>query len=38
MPVSLRENLWEFSSKPQFADGVTQVVGAAFDPPPTPSR
>ena len=31
VPVSLRENLWEFCSKPQFADGVTQVVGAAFD-------
>jgi len=31
VPVSLRENLWEFSSKPQFADGVTQVVGASFD-------
>jgi len=29
--LSLRESLWEYGSRPQFADGVDAVVGAAFD-------
>jgi hypothetical protein len=29
--LSLRESIWEFGSRPQFADGVNAVVGAAFD-------
>ncbi len=31
IPVSLRESLWEFSSRPQYTDGVQGVVGAQFD-------
>jgi hypothetical protein len=31
IPVSLREGQWEYGSKPQTADGVTNVVGAQFD-------
>jgi hypothetical protein len=29
--LSLRESIWEFGSRPQYADGVETVVGAAFD-------
>ena len=29
--LSLRESLWEFGSRPQYADGVDAIVGAAFD-------
>lgn len=29
--LSLRETLWEFGSRPQFADGVDDVVGQVFD-------
>jgi hypothetical protein len=29
--VSMGENAWEYGSVPQYADGVSQVVGAAFD-------
>ncbi len=32
IPISLRETVWEFGSRPQQADGVTDVVGGAFDP------
>jgi hypothetical protein len=32
IPVSLRESLWEFSSRPQYTDGVQAVVGPQFDP------
>jgi hypothetical protein len=31
VPISLRETRWEFGSRPQFANGVEAVVGAAFD-------
>ncbi len=31
VPLSLRETLWEFGSKPQFTDGVQNLFGAAFD-------
>ena len=30
--ISLRETGWEFGSRPQQADGVTDVVGAVFEP------
>lgn len=29
--ISLRESAWQFSSRPQFADSVEQVVGPVFD-------
>ncbi len=29
--LSLRETLWEFGSRPQFADGVETIVGQVFD-------
>ncbi|MEO8089988.1 MAG: cell surface protein SprA, partial [Gemmatimonadales bacterium] len=31
IPVSLREADWEFGSRPQQADGVTDLVGGAFE-------
>ena len=31
VPISLAENLWEYSSVPQTADGVFDVVGPVFD-------
>ncbi len=31
VPLSLRESIWEFGSRPQYADGVQTIVGAAFD-------
>ncbi|MEO7136124.1 MAG: cell surface protein SprA [Gemmatimonadales bacterium] len=31
IPVSLRETVWEFGSRPQQADGVTDIVGATFE-------
>ncbi|MEO8138030.1 MAG: cell surface protein SprA [Gemmatimonadota bacterium] len=31
VPLSLRETLWEFGSKPEFTDGVQTLFGAAFD-------
>lgn len=31
LPLSLRESIWEFGSRPQYADGVQTIVGAAFD-------
>ncbi len=31
VPLSLRETLWEFGSKPQFTTGVTSLFGGAFD-------
>ncbi len=31
VPLSLRETLWEFGSKPQFTDGVQNLFGGAFD-------
>ena len=31
VPVSLRETVWEFGSRPQQADGVTDVVGGIFE-------
>lgn len=31
VPLSLRETLWEFGSKPEFTDGVQSLFGAAFD-------
>jgi hypothetical protein len=32
IPVSLRETAWGFGSRPQQADGVTDLVGAVFEP------
>jgi hypothetical protein len=31
VPLSLRETLWEFGSKPEFTDGVQNLFGGAFD-------
>ena len=31
IPISLRETVWQFGSRPSFADGVETVVGASFD-------
>ncbi len=31
IPVSLRETAWEFGSRPQQADGVTDLVGGIFE-------
>lgn len=31
IPISLRETLWQFGSEPEFADGVENVIGSAFD-------
>ena len=32
IPISLREAAWEFGSRPQQADGVSDLVGGLFDP------
>lgn len=32
IPISLRETVWEFGSRPQTADGVADLVGGLFDP------
>ncbi len=32
IPISLRETVWEFGSRPQQADGVVELVGGIFDP------
>lgn len=32
IPISLRETVWEFGSRPLQADGVSDLVGGVFDP------
>ncbi|MBA3445480.1 MAG: cell surface protein SprA [Gemmatimonadales bacterium] len=32
IPISLRETVWEFGSRPQQADGISELVGGVFDP------
>lgn len=32
VPLSLRENVWEFGGIPQYTDGVQGTVGSVFDP------